>query len=359
MHANFIMPARLSVRLLAMFSMVFIASCEKEEGDVTPSGGNGATASIATLNCEGVLNTGTLTAGVAASGVSSSVSYTGGNGTSFGAQSVGSTGVTGLTATLAAGTLASGAGTLNFTITGTPSGSGTASFALSLGGQVCALNRNVVVIGSSAANSTHSCGAPGIHNPNRIYGNMTDQEGNVYKTIVIGGKEWMAENLNTSVYRNGEIISTVDSTIWGATYGLCSYWNNDSSVACPYGKLYNWYACVDTRQLCPTGWHIPTNSEWTALKISLGGEAIAGGKMKSTGTIEAGTGLWHSPNSGATNISGFSGIPSPHGNYVTWWSSTEVDSHTAHSCHLGYDFSGAYDYGIDKRGRSSVRCLRD
>jgi formylglycine-generating enzyme required for sulfatase activity len=110
---------------------------------------NAAAAALTTLNCAGAVNTGTLTAGAAASGVSSSVPYTGGNGASYSAQSVSSTGVTGLTATLAAGTLAGGAGSLNYTITGTPSGSGTASFALSMGGQSCALTLTVNGTGGS------------------------------------------------------------------------------------------------------------------------------------------------------------------------------------------------------------------
>jgi uncharacterized protein (TIGR02145 family) len=192
---------------------------------------------------------------------------------------------------------------------------------VSLTGDTLFLNNGsfVIIPGISAANnsgtsgiSAHTCGAPNIHNPSLTYGSMTDQEGNVYKTIVIGTQEWMAENLNTSIYRNGDAIPTNldDAAAWlNTTSGAWAYYNSDASYACPYGKLYNWYACVDARQLCPVGWHVPTNAEWSVLTSYLDGEDVAGGKMKTTGTIEAATGLWWVPNQSATNSSGFSGAP--------------------------------------------------
>ncbi|MFM9005842.1 MAG: fibrobacter succinogenes major paralogous domain-containing protein, partial [Flavobacteriales bacterium] len=157
--------------------------------------------------------------------------------------------------------------------------------------------------------SFHSCGAPNVHNPEIPYGTMTDQEGNSYRTVVIGGREWMAENLNTSIYRNGDAIPNVESSIqWAAlTSGAYCYYQDDTANACPYGKLYNWFTCVDPRGLCPTGWHVPSSEAWEILASSLNSSIInSGGAMKSTGTIEAGTGLWYSPNTGATNNSGFS-----------------------------------------------------
>jgi uncharacterized protein (TIGR02145 family) len=166
--------------------------------------------------------------------------------------------------------------------------------------------------GTTTGTTLHTCGAPNVHNPDLTYGSMTDQEGNVYKTIVIGTQEWMAENLNTSIYRNGDPIPTnLDDAAWSSTTsGAWAYYNNDASNACPYGKLYNWYTCVDARGLCPVGWHVPSDAEWIVLTDFLGGEAVAGGKLKSTGTIEAGTGLWYAPNINAINISGFSAPPS-------------------------------------------------
>jgi uncharacterized protein (TIGR02145 family) len=210
-----------------------------------------------------------------------------------------------------------------------------------------------------------------VHNPDLTYGSMTDQEGNVYKTIVIGTQEWMAENLNTSSYRNGDaIVTDLDNAAWGATSsGAWSYYNNDASYECPYGKLYNWFACTDSRGLCPTGWHVPSDAEWTTLTNFLGGEGVAGGMMKSTGTIEATTGLWNNPNTGATNSSGFSGVSSGtkyyEGNYSDisnisiFWSNSEIQSDTGLTRYIYYAGQDVVLYPYVKQGGFSVRCLRD
>jgi uncharacterized protein (TIGR02145 family) len=224
--------------------------------------------------------------------------------------------------------------------------------------------------GTTTGTSLHTCGAPNVHNPNLTCGSMTDQEGNVYKTIVIGTQEWMAENLNTSIYRNGDAIPTIlDNVAWQiTTSGAWAYYNNDGSNASPYGKLYNWYTCVDARQLCPVGWHVPTEAEWSVLTNYLG-KGVAGGKMKTTGTIEAATGLWFSPNTGATNSSGFSGVPgggrANYGKYDGicsggyWWSSSENGSSLARLCNLNSS-NGVADLGSSlKHFGFSVRCLRD
>jgi uncharacterized protein (TIGR02145 family) len=198
---------------------------------------------------------------------------------------------------------------------------------------------------------------------------MTDQEGNVYKTIVIGTQEWMAENLNTSIYRNGDAIPTnLDNAAWqSTTSGAWTYYNNDASYACPYGKLYNWFTCVDARLLCPVGWHVPTDPEWTELTDYLGGESIAGGMMKTTGTIEDETGLWNSPNTEATNSSGFSGAPggirftTGGYNYIggscQWWSSSADGTNVAWIRSIAVD--NVNSYTSNKRIGHSVRCLRD
>jgi uncharacterized protein (TIGR02145 family) len=239
----------------------------------------------------------------------------------------------------------------------------------------------VVIPGISMANNggatdttAHSCGAQNVHNPSLTYGAITDQEGNVYKTIVIGAQEWMAENLSTSIYRNGDAILTgLSNAEWenatNSQQGAWAYYNNDSSYACPYAKLYNWYACSDARQLCPVGWHVPTDEEWSVLTTYLGGEDVAGGKMKTTGTIEAATGLWYSPNTGATSSSGFSGAPGGVRNYDGdyfnvglygyWWSSSEVESNGAWYRALSYDDGNAFRDYLNKLDGFSVRCLRD
>jgi uncharacterized protein (TIGR02145 family) len=225
--------------------------------------------------------------------------------------------------------------------------------------------------GTTTGTTLHTCGAPNVHNPDLTYGSMIDQEGNVYKTIVIGTQEWMAENLNTSVYRNGDAIPTnLDNPTWqNTTSGAWAYYNNDVSYACPYGKLYNWYACADARQLCPVSWHVPSDAEWTVLTDYLGGAGIAGGKMKTTGISEAATGLWYSPNQSATNSSGFSGAPEGGrsifggydniGDYGNWWSSSEYDAFIAWYRYLDYNYGSAGRYYVLKRNGFSVRCLRD
>ena len=218
----------------------------------------------------------------------------------------------------------------------------------------------------------HTCGVSNIHNPNLTYGSMTDQQGNNYKTIIIGDQEWMAENLNTSIYRNGDPIPTnLNNTEWNlATSGAWAYENNNATLSCPNGKLYNWYACVDSRQLCPLGWHVPLDDEWTQLGAFLGGPPIAGGKMKSMGTIEAGTGLWHSPNASATNSSGFSGTPSygrsftgqfngVTGNAGIWWSFSEIGVGEAWVRYLDFNDGILYRNLLYNNYGLSVRCLRD
>jgi uncharacterized protein (TIGR02145 family) len=151
----------------------------------------------------------------------------------------------------------------------------------------------VIMPGISAANNTggqtgitqHTCGATNVHNPDKSYGSMTDQQGNVYKTIIIGTQEWMAENLKTSIYRNGDdIASNLTGSEWQNTQlGAWVLYNGNSQYDCPYGNLYNWYAVADPRNLCPTGWHVPSNTEWTSLFEYLGGSTVAGGKLKTTG----------------------------------------------------------------------------
>ena len=229
--------------------------------------------------------------------------------------------------------------------------------------------------GTSSGTTAHTCGAGNVVNANLTYNSVIDQEGNIYKTIVIGNQEWMAENLNTSVYRNGDAITTgLTSSQWAATNtSAWNYFTANASYECPYGKLYNFYACIDARQLCPTGWHIPTDAEWTIMINNFGGEAFvnsSGGALKSTGTNQLGTGYWNGPNTGATNVSGFSGLP---GGYIMsdgfsgnqtlnayFWSSTESSASTAYSRILYHDPGAvARAANLSKRSGMSVRCLKD
>ncbi len=234
---------------------------------------------------------------------------------------------------------------------------------------------SIIIPGISSANNTggqtgitqHTCGATNVHNPDKTYGTMTDQQGNLYKTIVIGTQEWMAENLKTTIYRNGNSIPNLtDNALWqGLSTGAWAFYNNDSQFDCPYGKLYNWYAVSDSRNLCPAGWHVPTDEEWTTLTTLLGGQSIAGGKMKS-----AGTQYWLSPNNAATNESGFSGLPAStrasNGTFddvsnggSIFWSSSEANTATAWSRLLSYTSTGATRSNYINRNGFSVRCLKD
>ncbi len=225
---------------------------------------------------------------------------------------------------------------------------------------------------------------PGISaaNPPTLYtmgSGVTDIDGNFYPSIIINGQEWMQKNLAVSKYGNGDLIPTgFDNAAWqSTTSGAYAIYNDESANNTTYGKLYNWYAVNDSRGLCPSGWHVPSDVEWTTLINYLdpnasGGDVwpnMAGGKMKSTGTIENGDGLWYSPNGQATNESGFTGLPGGFrqslGSYGDigylggWWSSTEYDYNGAWYRGLDYYGSDGVRYANDNRDSFSVRCVRD
>lgn len=211
---------------------------------------------------------------------------------------------------------------------------------------------------------------------------VTDIDGNEYAAIQIGSKWWMIENLRVKHYRNGESIPQVtDSYDW---YELrsgawCTY-DNDLDNEDTYGLLYNWHAVNDLNALAPEGWHVPTDAEWQQLEMELGMNPSIlavwgyrgtdeGDKMKSIGTLEAGTGLWTSDNSNATNESCFSVVPSGwriyNGIYfgidygATFWSATAYDSRRAWSRSMASNLSKVLrSYGFMERG-FSVRCVKD
>jgi uncharacterized protein (TIGR02145 family) len=195
-------------------------------------------------------------------------------------------------------------------------------------------------------------------------------DGHTYPTIVLGnGQEWMAENLRTSIFANGDPIPNVsDSTQWiGLSSEAWASQNNTISNETIYGKLYNWYVVVDQRNACPTNWHVPSHQDWTNLFNYLGGENFAGGKMKTTGTQ-----IWWSPNGNATNESGFSALPGGYRNYSdgvfhgvpgdgTWWSSNEGPSSNMWSFSIGYLDGGIYRgwYSHNQNYGFSIRCIKD
>jgi uncharacterized protein (TIGR02145 family) len=207
-----------------------------------------------------------------------------------------------------------------------------------------------------------------VFNQSKTYGTVTDFDGNVYKTITIDTQTWMAENLRTTHYRNGEIIPEVsDDTAWSnlSTGAYCNYENtrNNDTIA-TFGRLYNWYTVSDSRNMAPTGWHVPTDAEWTTLTTYLGGDSEAGGKLKEINTTH-----WYSPNTGADNSSGYTALPGGYrdgnitffniGNGVYWWSSSEGGTDYAWYRSLYYTNSNVERDGFSKISGFSVRCLRD
>jgi len=214
--------------------------------------------------------------------------------------------------------------------------------------------------------TVNSAGGGIIFNPDLTYGSVTDIDGNVYKTIVIGTQTWMAENLKTTKYRNGNSIGTtipasLNTTAESTPKYQWAYAGNESNVA-TYGRLYTWYAATDSRNVCPTGWHLPTDTEWNILTTYLGGEG-AGGKLKESGTTH-----WNTPNTGATNSSGFTALPGGYryydgtfiniGSYGYWWSPEHVTG-GAWARAMYYNFIGASRYYDGESSGFSVRCLRD
>ena len=240
---------------------------------------------------------------------------------------------------------------------------------------------------------------------------VTDIDGNVYQTVAIGstadvnhsgsmnildilflinnlykgglapncseGQVWMVENLKVTHYRNGDSIPNVtDNAAWWAltTGAYCEYNNNISSVA-TYGRLYNWYAVSDSRNIAPTGWHVPTDAEWKQLEMTLGMSQAQADSIGWSGTTEggklkeAGTTHWLTPNTGATNESGFSALPGGYryynygtymdtGNYAYFWSSTEYSNYAWYRTLLYY--SSALHRNLNyKEDGFSVRCVKD
>jgi uncharacterized protein (TIGR02145 family) len=203
---------------------------------------------------------------------------------------------------------------------------------------------------------------------NLSYGTVKDIDGYVYKTIVIGTQTWMAENLKTTRYSNGDPIENVkDDEAWDTliTGAYCTYNDDAYGLKDTYGALYNWFAVNDSRNIAPIGWHVPTDAEWTTLTTYLGGENVAGGKLKERGTYN-----WNSPNVGADNSSGFSALPGGGlfgddetaqiaGGYGNWWSSSEIDVNDAWYISLTFNYSNVKRQTHYKSCGFSVRCIKD
>ena len=206
---------------------------------------------------------------------------------------------------------------------------------------------------------------------------IADADGNIYSTTVIGNQRWMAENLRTGHYANGDPIPYLpDNTAWlSLTAGAWSNYASDAAYGDIYGKLYNWYTVVDPQSVCPSGWHVPTDADWMELEENLGvpvydldnagsrgAAANAGGRLKADV-------LWISPNTGATDSSSFSAFPggvrTNSGNfqdiglYGYWWSASEFNSSQAWYRSLVNNDAGVVRYNGPKHIGASIRCVED
>lgn len=197
---------------------------------------------------------------------------------------------------------------------------------------------------------------------------VTDFDGNEYGVVTIGTQEWISENLNVSHYNNGDAIPNIIYDSEWQSLSTGAYCENENSPAngSTYGKLYNYFAVVDSRKLCPDGWHVPDENEWQTLVDFLGGYGEAGGKMKTTGTTQ-----WDDPNTGATNESGFSALPGGYRNYngafgiignSSYWASTTeslANNSYYHYMLIRYDSDNLNNNEYHKRCGYSVRCIKD
>ena len=198
-------------------------------------------------------------------------------------------------------------------------------------------------------------------------------DGDSYSTVQIGNQLWMAENLKVTHYNNGDKIPTdYSNDEWlNLSTGAYAVYNDDPSNAETYGNLYNWYSVDDERGICPAGWHVPTEEEYTSLTDYLGGTSVAGGKMKecTEGSCPESE-YWYSPNAGATNESGFTGLPGGHRNNVEgdyhWigynaylWSSTDYNNYATWYRRL-YNMNSEIERALFYKSYGlSVRCIKD
>jgi uncharacterized protein (TIGR02145 family) len=190
--------------------------------------------------------------------------------------------------------------------------------------------------------------------------------GNVYHIVTIGTQDWLDENLKTTKYQTGDPIEEVTDSIQWSRSGIGAYcfFRNDSTNSDLYGPLYNWYAVNDSRNIAPAGWHVASDEDWRTLIDHLGGDSTSGGKLK-----ERGTNHWYSPNSGATNVNGFTALPGGYRysngefrdfkSYGAWWSSTGINGSLAWRIGMMYNSGSVNRATRGLRLGFSVRCVRD
>jgi uncharacterized protein (TIGR02145 family) len=214
--------------------------------------------------------------------------------------------------------------------------------------------------------SQSTCELDGLHGPPpSLCGDPVTFDGYSYATVEIGDQCWFSENLRSDHYSNGDPIpgDLNDATWSSATSGAQAYYLGETVNLSAYGRLYNWYAVDDARGLCPSGWHVPSDAEYTTLTDFLGGASVAGGPMK-----EAGTAHWNSPNTGADNSSGFTALGGGYRigsggfnnllSYGYFWSSSPSGGYAWYR-RLSYLNAAVYRYNSNLRYGFAVRCVGD
>jgi len=227
------------------------------------------------------------------------------------------------------------------------------------------INKTIEILSNCESQSLNT--PPQFANKNLLNSNgVKDVDGNHYKTVIIGTQEWMAENLRTTHYANGNIIPQITSSVtWSnLSSGAYCWYDNNSSYENPFGKLYNGYTIDDARNVCPTGWHVPSKNDWLELIEYIGNNGYLGKEGEVLKSLDN----WNSERGGRDPY-GFSGLPGGIrgnvgsfyfiGNYGYWWSSTETNTYNAWSSYLNYNNGNVNSYYFNKADGISVRCLRD
>ncbi len=290
----------------------------------------------------------------AISSLSSNAANCGGNVTSAGTGTVTAKGVCWSTATNPTIALA----------TKTVDGSGVGTFTSNITGLTASTKYYVRAYATSSIGTAYGSEVNFTTNAT-----ITDIDGNIYNTVTIGTQTWMKENLKTTKYRDGTAIANVtDNTLWSnLTTGAYCWYSNAIPNKTTYGALYNYYTVIDGHNLCPTGWHIPTDAEWTTLTTYLGGTTVAGGKLKETGTTH-----WLTPNTGATNSSNFMALPAGARVFVissfsfngltesgNWWSATASSTTNAWFVSVSNTAASSTRSNNLKTTGLSVRCVKN
>jgi len=199
---------------------------------------------------------------------------------------------------------------------------------------------------------------------------VKDVEGNIYPVVTIGTQVWMAENLRTTKFNDGTPIPLIKGeSDWAVLHGQLnkpafSWYNDDAKIdKGVYGGLYNWWA-VKSNKLCPKDWHVPKDDEWAVLTNFLGGDTIAGGKLKATGNAH-----WLDPNTGATNETKFNALPGGYHSFLGpylykgavsyFWTSTEYDLHNSYFRLLYSDYTNVLRNFLYNTSGFCVRCVQD